>query len=253
MPGLLLASGGTLPPEIAAKAILNTRERRPAFTVEVRLSKAFAIEGYHIGLRRVRVGEMLGSGEELGVDGPRRWLAELAGRLRAQRLTSGAFLLPEQSAGLQVREGQISLQRVQWVPSAGLLVEELSVLAESLVGQWCVREGIPACYLVESLPAPGSDPGGHWTPARHYAVQRGLSHDQLQLFPEVNHRRRAGPCVPMSRPLERYSDLMMQQQLVHWQSRGMPCFSPADLERVLAEGAWPREVAERVTQGARRY
>ncbi len=273
-PGLLLAPGGALqqdvatrgaalrlpdrevpllPPEIAAEAALSTGERRPSLTVEVRLNKGFAIEAYTVGLRRVRVGKLLGSGEELGVDGPGRWLTELAGSLRAQRLASGAFLLPEQSTELRAREGQVAVEPVAWEPSIGLLIEEFEVLAESLVGQWCAREGIPALYLMESLPAAGSDPGGPWTPARRYALQRGLSRDHLQLNPEVNLRRGAGFCVPMRRSLERYIDLVMQQQLAHWVATGRPRYSGAELERMLEEGAWAREVAERVTRGAQRY
>lgn len=274
VPGLLLAPGGAvhqevaargvalhlpdrelplIPPGIAAKAVFSTRERRPALSVEVRLNKGFAIERYEVGLRRVRVGRLLRPGVEAEADRPWRWLAGLAERLRAQRLAAGALLLPEPPTELRVREGQVGVEQVVWEESVGLLAEEFQVMAESLVGQWCVREGIPALYLVEALPAAGSDPGGEWTPARHYAVQRGLSRDRLGVSPEVNPRRGAGPCVPMSRPLARYTDLLMQQQLVSHLAQGAPHYTAEDLERVLEENTWTREVAERVTRGARRY
>ena len=187
------------------------------------------------------------------VDGPRRWLVELADRLRAQRLASDALLLPEPGMELRVREGRVAAQRVEWQPSIALLVEEFQILAESLVGQWCARQGIPALYLVEPLPAPGSDPGGEWTPARRFAVQRGLSRDRLQLNPEVNPRRGTGPYVSMSRPLARYTDLVMQQQLAHWAGQGRALYDEADLEGMLEAGAWSREMAPRLVQGARRY
>lgn len=274
LPGLLLTSGGAahqevaargvalhlpdrevplVPAGIAAKAVLSTRERRPALSVEVRLTRDFAVEGYGVGLRRVRVGALLRPGERVEIDGSLGKLVELAGRLWAQRLASGALLLPEAPAELRVREGQVRMERVEWAPAIGLLVEELPVLAESLVGQWCAGQGLPALYLVEPLPAAGSDPGGEWTPARHYAVQRGLSRERLQVNPEADPRRGTSPCVPMSRPLARYTDLLMQQQLVHWAVQGSARYSAVELERLLEENAWAQEVGERVTRGARRY
>ncbi|MCC7262915.1 MAG: hypothetical protein IT369_10370, partial [Candidatus Latescibacteria bacterium] len=120
-----------------------------------------------------------------------------------------------------------------------------------LMGQWCAREGLPTLHLVEPLPEVGSDPGGPWTPVRLQALRRGMSRDHLQVAPADNPRRGAGPCVPISRALVRYPDLLMQQQVLHWQSQRAVRYPAVDLERRLAEYAWPCEVAERVVRGAR--
>ncbi|MCC7263145.1 MAG: RNB domain-containing ribonuclease, partial [Candidatus Latescibacteria bacterium] len=152
VPGLLLAPDGALQPEVAArgmalalpdrqvpllppaivgKAALSTSERRPALTIEVQLSRRFAIEDYRVDLRRVRVRALLREGEPAANEGAWRWLAELAGRLRGTREAAGALVLPEAAASLRVLAGQVSLCPAQRGERAALVEEELRVLVES--------------------------------------------------------------------------------------------------------------------------
>ena len=241
-----------LPPALTSAAGLTSTSRRSALTVELRCDRHWQIRDFSIGLRRVCPRRVL-DGEEiealLPIDRHLRWLRDLALARRCERQGRGEVILAEPEWHLEVREGEIALQGLEADAPARLISEELILLAGALVGEFCVREGIPAIYQVRPAPTEHLVEGDQYDPVRTHAQKKHLPRALLQVEPASEGESRAA----IGRPFHRGADLLVHQQLAGFIARGVPEYSQEELERGLGGTAWAREIVGKITPSARRY
>jgi len=130
--------------------------------------------------------------------------------------------------------------------------EELTILANATVAEFCVGQGIPAIYRVASAPTEKLD---------RVESERVWIHEQIRLLGRATLQAEPGRhCalgvegyVPVSQPLHRYPDLLMHRQLAEYLHSGRLLLSQEEVARALEETAWMRETAGRIEREGRRY
>jgi len=244
-----------LPAAFGEKVRLTADELRPTLTLELRFSRSFELKGCKIRVRRVRPGQVL-SWEEgdarLTTDKYWQRLRALALELRRKRQEGGALILPESEVELRLREGKVELRLVDGDAPARLVCEELAILANAAAGAFCVRHDISAVYRA-APPVKRVERGT--------VDERVWVHEQMQLMakaglqvaPGRHYELGVDEYAPISRPLHRYTDLLMHRQLVHFATGGKPRYVEEEMERVLVETAWARQAAGRIAGKTRRY
>ena len=279
-PALALAEGGALDTEAASRGIalalpdrdipmlppaiqhliaLNADEFRPAVIVDIYLDGNLKVRRMKLRLRRVRAIclPVADVGTPTGLRSRLHNMANLAHRLRQQRLAAGALFLPRQPR-LEVRQGQ--LLAVGEPDTAVLITEEFGILISTAVGEKCAREGIPAIFETRDAPPLPTDVERTESAGRlvsdvveAHALQRGLRRPRLQVEPAANTMLGVSACATVTAPMRRYTDLVMQRQLVHLCTRRVAGYAADDLERVLTDTTAARDAAARVEGSSRRY
>ena len=241
-----------VPASLSAAVCLTSAERRPALTVEVRFDRQWRRRSYEVCLRRVRPRRILRWDE---VDAAaaadphllRLWV--LATSLRRERGERGTLGLLEPEIRPVARGGKVAVQRREASSASSVIGAELTALAADLAGQFCARHEIPGIYAVEPVPAGVAAWGDEYDPVRVHAHRKALPRPALQTAPGSDGATR----LTVDRPLHRYADLLVHQQLASCLAGGTPVYTREELEHGLDVTAWAREAAVRVQGWARRY
>ncbi|MFH1566380.1 MAG: hypothetical protein ABIL09_00150 [Gemmatimonadota bacterium] len=232
-----------LPEEVGEAVALRASRLTPCLALDLRLDRTLTLRRCRLRLRRVRPGGILRDGDV----GP-PLLLEVAADLRQQRLAAGAVLFP--SRPRPVVAGGLRLE-----PPAGEVtraLEEYLLLAAAACGALCQRQGIPALYRVQAAPSGGTG-GRALDPVAAHEVARRLPRTAVQVRAEPNPGFGLPACATVERPLEAYTDLVVQRQLIAWLVDGRPSCHEAGLQRVVEDTAAAREAALAVGRAARRY
>ena len=244
-----------LPAAVVARCRLTSAERRPALTVELRFGRDGRLKGRKILVRRMRPAQVLAwEGAERALVDDRHWqrLRELALGLRRQREEQDALILPSSNVEPRVEDGRVEMRRVEGDDPVRQVCEELTILANATVAEFCVGQGIPAIYRVASAPTEKLD---------RVESERVWIHEQIRLLGRATLQAEPGRhCalgvegyVPVSQPLHRYPDLLMHRQLAEYLHSGRLLLSQEEVARALEETAWMRETAGRIEREGRRY
>jgi len=245
-----------LPPEVASRAKLTTDEHRPALTIEVRYNSKLEMQGWSIGLRRVRLTDTLTFDEadgRLAEDHRLARLHELARRLRDARIEAGAVLIPEPELDLMVEDGAVEVRLVAADAPSRLIVSEWMILASSLAGQFCAREQLPAIYRVQPAAAKNLTTGRGYDPVACREQKRLMPRARLQTNVERHHALGVAEYVPITRASNRYTDLLMHQQLAHFVATGAALHSADELEQALLYTRCARDLCGKIEAASRRY
>jgi exoribonuclease-2 len=160
----------------------------------------------------------------------------MAMRLRAARFAHGAIVLPIPQAELFVDPAKhITLRLTDREASSQILVSELMILANSLVGQFCAQHQIPLVYRGQAPPRETLPTSLTYDPVLHYRQQRAMHHARMGLEPIPHSSLGLEVYTTFTSPLRRYVDLMAHRQLRAYLQRGEPFYTEEQLRAILAE------------------
>jgi exoribonuclease-2 len=193
-----------------------------------------------------------------GADHPHRelldTLAEATMWLRARRSEAGALMIRQTEWRVSRSEANdIQVRRID-ATSARELVAEFMITACGLVGDYCVRENIPALFRCQSPPDhpieledPETD-----DPLIRYRVLGQLSRATLSCTAAPHSTLGVEAYTQVTSPIRRYGDLLMHRQLRR-HLRGEPLMEEGDLLE-MGERVGPRGgLLRRIERDTRRY
>jgi exoribonuclease-2 len=214
-------------------------EVRPAMSLLVSLTPEGEIVDYRITPSVIRVAERLTYDQadaRIGIDPLLTQPFDMAMRLRAARFAHGAIVLPIPQAELFVDPAKhITLRLTDREASSQILVSELMILANSLVGQFCAQHQIPLVYRGQAPPRETLPTSLTYDPVLHYRQQRAMHHARMGLEPIPHSSLGLEVYTTFTSPLRRYVDLMAHRQLRAYLQRGEPFYTEEQLRAILAE------------------
>jgi len=148
--------------------------------------------------------------------------ATAAVRLAAQRLANGAKIFKRDEVDVRVDAGGVvHLRFVSRDSVAHKMVAEWMIATNQAAAQFCHENNLPCIYRVQETLAP----------EREDEEPAGRTHARAQLKPERAPHRDLGVdgYTQITSPLRRYSDLVMQRQIVAFLQTGKPQYSQTDL------------------------
>jgi exoribonuclease-2 len=229
-----------LPPILSEKALsLVAGEARPAMSMLVTLTPEGDVVDYQITPSLIRVKERLtydAADTRIGHDPALTQFFELAKTLRELRFANGAISLPIPQVEVFVdRDKDITLHRIDREAPSQILVSELMILGNSLVGQFCAQRHIPLVYRGQAAPRETFPPVLTYDPARHYRQQRAMSPARTALEPTRHSSLGVEVYTTFTSPLRRYVDLLSHRQLHAYLQRGEPLYNEEQLRTMLTE------------------
>jgi exoribonuclease-2 len=245
-----------LPAAATSKLRLSTEERRPTLTVEIRLNSCLEVQGTSIRLQRVRLTHALSFDEadaRFSADKRLGRLREIARRFRKKRQESGAVIIPEPEIELAVKDRKAELRPVAPGSPSGLVSDELRIFANSMMGEFCAARQVPAIHRAELPASKNVVKSDDYDPVACYEQKRLMPKARLQVAPGPHHGLGVDRCVPVDKPLHRFTDLLMHQQLVHVLTHAAPLYTADDLEQAILQTAWARETGNKIEASARHY
>ena len=245
-----------LPEAVLRACSLDEREGRPTLTLRVQFSQQLEVEEYAFEVCRARL-DTSADGASVAEALPGDWglqaLLDVARRLRRARIARGAVVIPEPSVAVGVEDGMVTLVRESPDAPGRLIEEELSILANTLAGRLCVENHVPAIYRTEDRCREVLVDPARPDPVACFLQKRLMPRAGLQTDPGPHHGLGVPAYVPIDRSCTRYTDLLMQQQLVGWLSGGAPARSSDDLAQELLYTASARDTVRTVERSSKRY
>ena len=143
---------------------------------------------------------------------------------------------------------------------ARMLVTELMVLCNSLMADFCRREGLPAAYRYQDQPevdelvpeAAAVDKAGA-SPVHLYRMMQRLPPAGLSTTPAAHRGLGVPAYIQVTSPLRRYPDLVMQRQISHYLSTGLPLYPPETVASVAQRAEVQLREIGRLEADRRRY
>jgi exoribonuclease-2 len=241
-----------LPPALATeRAALRAGKVREAATFTLHLTPA---GGELVGVERslIRVSKNLDYGEAEGLlkAHPDTWgrLAELCEALRAGRLAAGA-VIGERSGVTLDRSDPERLRLIRWQREgpAQRLVEELAILTNREAGRYCRTHRLPAIYRVLLRLRGGARSGAG------EGEEEGAPQPQFSVKGSPHAGLAAERYVQVTSPLRRFSDLVMQRQILEHAASGTVSYPERAQLAAWGEAADARQAryaeAERLIDG----
>src|SRR5262249_28507013 len=177
-----------LPPLISEQAFsLVANEVRPAMSMLVTLTSEGEVVDYQITPSMIRVAARLtyeAAARRIGSHAALTPGFELAVRLRPGGFGNGAIALPIPQVDLFVdRQKRITIRAIDREAPSQILVSELMILANSLVGQFCAQRQIPIVYRGQAAPRETFPTSFTYDPVLHYRQQRAMHPARIGLEP----------------------------------------------------------------------
>ncbi len=245
-----------LPQQLTSQVRLSETERRPALTAELRLNSSLEVVSREIKLKRIRITDVLPFYEDpsrVSADAHLNLLHQLALQLRSTRREAGAVIICEPEVDISVEDGKVSVRLLDAGSPVKLIWEELRILANSFIGEFCERHAVPAFYRVEPSIPENLLAEDDYDPIAVRNQKRIMPRARLQADPEPHHGLGVEHYVPIDSALHRYTDLLMYQQLVNLLVTDEPRYSPDDLRQAFLQTAWCRETRRDIETKSRRY
>lgn len=244
---------------VSKKLSLTAGDLRPALSLFATFNKEdFALVDYRFEATVIRISKNLTYAEATEMLHSTQWgasLVSLTDSLRAGRVSKGAFIvqLPE----LKIRVGeqdQISIGKDYMDSPAHNVVSECMILKNRLSGDFFDKNGIPALFRSQSQDidpeARELDPENVLFPVK---VAKHLKPSFVTLAPEA-HKSLGVPCyVQMTSPIRRYTDLLMQRQLISWLEGQRICYSESELEATHTHVSLATREIKNAQRGRHRY
>ncbi|MGH7595737.1 MAG: ribonuclease catalytic domain-containing protein [bacterium] len=148
--------------------------------------------------------------------------ANAAVQLENRRIDNGAKIFNRDEVDVRVgADGIVHLRRVARDSIPHKMVAEWMIAANQAAAQFCHENNLPCIYRVQESIAP----------EREDEDGAPKSHVRAQLKPERAPHRDLGVdgYTQITSPLRRYSDLVMQRQIVSFLQTGKPHYSQTDL------------------------
>lgn len=248
------------PPAISEEfCSLRQGERRPAVSLFLEVTREGEILGHRFVLSWVRVARRL-SYEEVDLevengDQTMGCLYRVALGFRNQRVEMGALLLPLPEVTVRVENsGEIILERRDRESPAQILVSEMMIKANWIAAVHMKEAGVACLYRVQPEPRERIlESGGQGDLLRNYKQRKLLSRAVTQLEPGFHSGLGLCPYTTVTSPIRRYTDLVVQRQLVSILRGDPPAISLQDLETILPQCEEASGQAAQMEQARQRY
>jgi exoribonuclease II len=172
----------------------------------------------------------------IGSDAALTQAFDLAMRLRQARFANGAIALPIPQVDLFVdRQKRITIRTIDREAPSQILVSELMILANSLVGQFCAQRQIPIVYRGQAAPRETFPTSFTYDPVLHYRQQRAMHPARIGLEPTRHSSLGVEAYTTFTSPLRRCVDLLSHRQLRAYLQRGEPLYTEEQLRAILTE------------------
>ena len=225
------------PRELVGKKLsLTATDPRPALSLFATFNKEnLTLIDYRFETTVIRVSKNLTYAEATEMFRSTQWgksLVALADSLRGERVDKGAFIvqLPE----LKIRVGdqdEISIGKDYMDSPAHNVVSECMILMNRLSGDFFDKNKIPALFRSQTQEidpeARELDPGDVLFPVK---VIKHLKPSFVTSTPEIHKSLGVACYVQMTSPIRRYTDLLMQRQLISWLEEQKIRYSENELE-----------------------
>jgi exoribonuclease II len=247
-----------LPPLLSEGALsLVASEVRPAISMLVTLTLDGEVVDYQITPSLIRVDERLtyeDADARIGHDPRLTRVFEIAQRLRQTRFDNGAIALPIPQVDVFVDgHKQITVHMIDREAPSQVLVSELMILANSLVGQFCAQRQIPIVYRGQGAPRETFPNSLTYDPVLHYRQQRAMHPARIGLEPTRHSSLGVDMYTTFTSPLRRYVDLLSHRQLHAYLEHAEPLYNEEQLKTILAEVEAALSRASTVEHDRRRY
>ena len=253
-----------LPPEISSGiGSLAPGENRAALSLIARVTEPGDVVDWEVAPSVIRSDASLSYDEAdaaLG-DASRPWhqtlasLDHIARSLRRKREDAGALNLDRLEMAIKVAEsGQVDVKVLPRSSPARQMVAELMILCNSLLAEYCRREGLSAAYRSQATPDLGDlmavVPDG---PLRRYLVMRRLPPVELDTTPAFHGGLGVGAYTQATSPLRRYPDMVTQRQITRFLQSGEPLYSREAIASVAQRAEVQIRELARLEEERRRY
>lgn len=244
---------------VSKKLSLTAGDLRPALSLFATFNKEdFALIDYRFEATIVRISKNLTYTEATEMLHNTQWgevLVSLTDSLRAERVNKGAFIvqLPELKIGVGGQDG-ISVSKDYMDSPAHNVVSECMILMNRLSGDFFDKNGIPALFRSQSQDiepeARELDPEDVLFPVK---VVKHLKPSFVTFAPEIHKSLGVPSYVQMTSPIRRYTDLLMQRQLISWLEEQRICYSESELEDMNTRVSLATREIKNAQRGRHRY
>ena len=253
-----------LPSELSSRAgSLAPGERRAALSLLVTITSAGEVLHWEVvpSVVQSRAALAYGEADRMLEDATSPWhrvlapLETIAHALRARRAKAGATDFEQPEMVIKIDDARrVSVTVGSRSAPARSMVAELMILCNSILGEYCRNNELPAAYRSQPAPdlseLPLTVPQG---PASRYLVMRRLQPATVGTIPGAH----AGLGVPVyiqaTSPLRRYPDLVLQRQIGHFLNAGQPLYSTDAIASVAQRADVQLRELSRVEEDRRRY
>ncbi len=244
---------------VSRKLSLTAGDLRPAFSLFATFKKEdFTLIDYCFETTVIRVSKNLTYAEATEIFHGTQWgesLTALACSLRGERVNKGAFIvqLPELKIKVGDQDG-ISVSKDYMDSPAHNVVSECMILMNRLCGDFFDKNAIPALFRSQTQeidPEAGElDPADVLFPVK---VAKHLKPSFVAFVPEVHKSLGVSRYVQMTSPIRRYTDLLMQRQLISWLEEQKICYSESELEDMNTRVSLATREIKNAQRGRHRY
>ena len=253
-----------LPPDVSNKTgSLAPGENRVALSLLADISEAGEVLSWEVVPSVARSQAALSYDDAnqamADVDHPRHHvlaaLSRVAQSLRRKREEAGAVTLERPEMLIKAdASGRVTVRVVTRSTPARMMVTEVMILCNSLLAEFCRRQGLPAAYRSQAAPdlsdIATETPEG---PLRWYLVMRRLPPADLNTVPAAHAGLGVPAYIQATSPLRRYPDLVMQRQISRFLSSGKPLYSPEAIASVTQRAEVQLRELSRLEEERRRY
>lgn len=179
-----------------------------------------------------------------------------ASELHRRRLAAEAVSINRPELKITVRDGEISMKRLDDNSRSAKLVQELMILFNSLAAEFSLQNGLPVIFRAQDPPQDPNFPTGvdlPYDPVRMPQLFKSLRPAKLSLEPKPHHGLGVQQYIQVSSPLRRYADLVMQRQLnAFLAGRSLP-YNKGDMYRILASAETTEREISAIERRSVRY
>lgn len=244
---------------VSEKLSLTAGDLRPALSLFVTFKKEnFTLIDYRFEATVIRVLKNLTYAEATEILRNTQWgefLVYLTDSLREERISKGAFIVQLPDLKISVgEEGGISVSKDYMDSLAHNVVSECMILMNRLSGDFFRKNGVPALFRSQSKDiepeARELDPEDILFPIK---AAKHLKPSFVGHTPEVHKSLGVSSYVQMTSPVRRYTDLLMQRQLISWLREQRICYSESELEATNTHVSLATREVKNAQRGRHRY
>jgi exoribonuclease-2 len=209
---------------------------RPAISLLARFSLDGMLLGYRFVSSMIRVQQQLTYShvnENLSEINQFQELHRLAEILHRKRMDRGAMnlSLPELEMDID-EEGTLNLKLVPQDSPSRMMVAELMILYNELVGEFCQKHGIPVLFRGQSQPTEKLPLDEKGYTFYVFQQRRKLSPLHISVSPKPHSGLGVALYTQATSPIRRYLDLVVQRQLSSFFAKNESVYSEEDLEEM---------------------
>lgn len=226
-----------IPPDLS-QDLLSLKEGcdRPAISLLARFSPDGMLLRYRFASSIIRVQQQLTYSyvnENIVNNSQFQELHRLAEILRQKRMDRGAMnlSLPELEMDID-EEGTLNLKLVPQDSPSRMMVSELMILYNELVGEFCQKHDIPVLFRGQSQPTEKLPLDERGYVFYVFQQRRKLSPLHISASPKPHSGLGVALYTQATSPIRRYLDLVVQRQLSSFLGKSTPVYSGEDLEEM---------------------